>query len=148
MINKVILIGNVGNDPEVKPVGETRVANFSIACSERWTDKDGVKQEKTEWIRIQAWRKLAEIVEKYVHKGQQVYVEGKIRTRSYDKDGVTTYTTEVVIDTLKILGKKEGPNEGLTASDEPGATSGLKSKNDFSANQPDVPAPEEDDLPF
>ena len=88
-INKVIIIGNVGNDPEVKRIDNgNAVANFSIATSETWKDKDsGQKQEKTEWHRIVVWGRLAEIIEQYVKKGSKLYLEGKLQTRSYEQDG-------------------------------------------------------------
>ena len=107
-INKVILIGNLGKDPEVRytPDG-TPVANFSIATSDRWTDKEsGEKREKTEWHRIVAWRRLAEICGEYLSKGRQVYVEGKLQTRSWEKDGITRYTTEIVAADVQFLGKR------------------------------------------
>ena len=97
-INKVILVGNLGQDPEVRYTQDgTAVATFSIATSESWKDKTtGDKKERTEWHRIVAWRKLGEICGEYLSKGRQVYVEGKLQTRSWEKDGVTRYTTEVV----------------------------------------------------
>ena len=111
MVNKVILVGNVGADPEVKAVGESKVANLTLATSETYKDKQGEKKTVTEWHRLVIWRGLADIVEKYVKKGSQLYVEGKLQTRSWeDKDGNKKFTTEVVVDTLKMLGggqKKE-----------------------------------------
>lgn len=111
MLNKVILIGNVGADPEVKAVGESKVANLTLATSETYKDKQGEKKTATEWHRLVIWRGLAEIVEKYVKKGTSLYVEGKLQTRSWeDKDGNKKFTTEIVVDTLKMLGggqKKE-----------------------------------------
>jgi single-strand DNA-binding protein len=105
-INKVIIVGNLGNDPEVRytPDG-TPAANFNVATSEDWTDKEsGEKKSKTEWHRIVVWRKLAEICGEYLEKGRQVYVEGKLQTRSWEKDGVTHYTTEIIADTVQFLG--------------------------------------------
>ena len=106
-VNKAILIGNLGKDPEVKfmPNGEA-VCNFSIATSESWTDKSGAKQEKTEWHNIVMFRKVAEIAGKYLKKGSTVYLEGKLQTRSWEKDGVTRYSTEVIADNMKMLGGK------------------------------------------
>ena len=97
-VNKVILVGNLGQDPEIKNLqGGNCVANFSLATTEKWTGKDG-KQEKTEWHKIVAWGKLAEICGKYLKKGSQVYVEGKNQTTKFTgKDGVVRYTTEVII---------------------------------------------------
>lgn len=110
MVNKVILVGNLGADPEVKDVNGSKVANFRIATSETYTDKQGAKQTNTEWHSIVAWRNLAEIIEKYVKKGSQVYVEGKLQTRSWEKDGVKHYSTEILISTLKMLGGKKEDN--------------------------------------
>ena len=108
-INKVILIGNLGRDPEVKYISDTPVANFSIATTEKWKDKQsGEWQEKTEWHRVVAWRYLAECVEKLFKKGKQVYVEGKLETRKWqDKDGNDKYTTEIVARELQLMGKKD-----------------------------------------
>jgi single-strand DNA-binding protein len=115
-VNKVILIGNLGRDPEVRytPDG-TAVANFSIATSMEWTDKgSGEKKERTEWHRIVAWRKLGEICGKYLSKGSQVYIEGRLQTRDWqDKDGNKRYTTEVIATDVQFLGPKEssGPRD-------------------------------------
>lgn len=109
MVNRVILVGNVGADPEVRTVGDTKVANFNLATSERgFKTKDGKEvPERTEWHRIVVWRGLASVVESYVKKGSQLYIEGKIRTRDYeDKDGNKRYTTEIVVDVLNMLGGK------------------------------------------
>jgi single-strand DNA-binding protein len=117
-LNKVMLIGNLGKDPEVRytPDG-TAVANFSIATSDVWTDKNtGEKKERTEWHRIVAWRRLAEIIGEYLSKGRQVYVEGKLQTRSWEKDGITRYTTEIVASEVKFLGNKNSVNENNVVS--------------------------------
>jgi len=107
-VNKVILIGNVGADPEVKTMDSgTMVANFNLATSETYKDKQGQKVVTTEWHRIVAWNKLAEILEKFVKKGQMLYVEGKIKTREYEKDGRKVYITEILADSIQMLGKKE-----------------------------------------
>jgi single-strand DNA-binding protein len=104
---KVILIGNLGKDPEVRymPNGEA-VCNFSIATTENWKDKAGVKQEKTEWHNIVAYRKLAEIMGEYLKKGSSVYIEGRLQTRKWEKDGVTRYSTEIIADNMQMLGSK------------------------------------------
>ena len=110
-INKVFLIGNLGSDPEIRtmPSGDM-VANFSIATSERWTSKDGNKEEKTEWHRIVAFRKLAEICSEYLFKGKQVYIEGRLQTRKWeDRDGNMRYTTEVVAGQMVMLGGRDFP---------------------------------------
>jgi len=115
-INKVILIGNLGRDPEVRytPDGAA-VANFSIATSEQWKDKaTGEKKERTEWHRIVAFGKLGEICGEYLSKGKQVYIEGRLQTRSWEKDGVTRYTTEIVASDVQFLGAKDSMK-----SDEP-----------------------------
>lgn len=107
MINKVTLIGNVGHTPKITNTDKTKIAAFSIATSERWTSADGEKKEATEWHNIVAFGKTAEIVEKYVEGGAQLYIEGKLKTRSYEnKDGVKMYRTEVYVETFKILGRK------------------------------------------
>ncbi len=108
-VNKVILVGNLGRDPEVRfmPNGEA-VCNFSIATTENWKDKSGVKQEKTEWHNIVMYRKLAEIAGEYLKKGRPVYIEGRLQTRKWEKDGVTRYTTEIVGDNMQMLGSKDG----------------------------------------
>ena len=107
MVNKFIAIGHMASDPEIKTAGSDTVANFRIGCSENWTDKNGVRQTKTEWISCVAWRKLAEIIEKYCKKGQLVYIEGKMQTRSWEKDGVKHYTTEILLESLNMLGPKK-----------------------------------------
>jgi single-strand DNA-binding protein len=112
-VNKVILIGNLGKDPELRytPDG-TPVANFSIATSDTWIDKEtNKKREKTEWHRIVAWRRLAENCGEYLFKGRQVYVEGKLQTRSWEKDNVTRYTTEIVASIVQFLGKRPDREE-------------------------------------
>lgn len=119
-INKAILVGNLGRDPEVRytPSG-VAVASFSIATSDEWKDKDtGEKKERTEWHRIVAWRRLGEICGEYLHKGSQVYIEGKIQTRSWeDRDGNQRYTTEIIAQTMQMLGssgrqgRAESPGE-------------------------------------
>ena len=106
-VNKVILLGRLGKDPEVRHLENgTPVTSFSIATSESYKDKNsGEKVEKTEWHNIVLWRGLAEVAEKYLHKGDQVYIEGKLQTRSWEKDGVTRYSTEIVGREMTMLGK-------------------------------------------
>ncbi len=141
-INKVILVGNVGRDPETRHLDKNvAVANFSLATTENYTSKTGEKVSTTEWHNIVAWRGLAEVVEKYVKKGSQLYIEGRIRTRSWDdKDGNKRYTTEIYADTLQMLGKREGHTEtdGQAPQSEPVTA----------VNEPDFSPAEEDDLPF
>lgn len=107
-INKVILVGNLGKDPEVRYMNDgTPVANFNIATSEEWTDKQtGDKRNRTEWHRIVAWRRLGEICGQYLSKGRQVYIEGKLQTRSWEQDGITRYTTEIIASTVQFLGRR------------------------------------------
>jgi len=142
-VNKVILIGNLGSDPELKytPSGAA-VTNFNVATNEIWNDKDGNKQERTEWHRVVLWRKLAEIAGEYLKKGSKVYLEGKLQTRSWeDKDGVKRYTTEVVADNMTML----------DAKGEGGSSSGASSAPPPSEAPPAAPAADsgaEDDLPF
>ena len=112
-LNKVMLIGNLGRDPEIRYSQQgTAMVNFSIATSEQWKDKNtGEKQEKTEWHRIVAFGKPAEILEKYLSKGSKVYIEGRIQTRNYEKDGQTHYTTEIVVREFQFLGGRQ-ENQG------------------------------------
>jgi len=104
-INKVTILGNVGQDPESRDVGSTSVTNFSIATSESWT-KDGEKHEKTEWHNVTAWGKLADIVSQYVHKGSKLYIEGKLQTRKWEKDGQTHYSTDIIASEVLMLDSK------------------------------------------
>lgn len=108
-VNKVILIGNLGRDPEIRYMQDgTPVANFSVATSENWNDKNtGERREKTEWHRIVAWRRWAEICAQYLSKGKQVYIEGKLQTREWeDKEGIKRYTTEIVVNFMQMLGTR------------------------------------------
>jgi len=113
-VNKVILIGNVGKDPECRYTESgSAVATLSLATTNRWRNKQGEQQEDTEWHRVVAYGKLAEIIEKYIDKGKPIYIEGRLQTRKWtDKQGVDRYTTEIVAETLQMLGHK-------TKSDEP-----------------------------
>lgn len=137
-LNKVQLIGNLGKDPELKytPSG-VAVATFSIATSESWKDQDGNQQEKTEWHNIVAWRKLAEICGEYLKKGKKVYLEGKLQTRNYEKDGIKRYVTEIVADQLIMLDGGGGAGKGSSSS---------STASESSPMQADVP--KDDDLPF
>jgi single-strand DNA-binding protein len=122
MINKVILIGNVGQDPEVRYTGDAsngaKVATLRLATTERYKDRNGNLQEHTEWHSVVVWRNTADVVEKYVRKGSQIYVEGRLRTRSWDdQNGNKRYATEIVADTLQLLGRKpEGQQGGYQQS--------------------------------
>jgi single-strand DNA-binding protein len=117
-VNKVILIGNLGKDPEVRHLeGGSTVANFTLATNEYYRDKQGTRIERTEWHNIAAWRGLAEMAEKFLKKGQQVYVEGKIRTRQYqDKDNQTRYITEIIADEITMLGSRPHGQEAAVGT--------------------------------
>ena len=141
-INKVILVGRLGKDPEMRytPDG-TAVANFTMATSEEWRDKNsGEKKERTEWHRIIAWRRLGEICGQYLTKGSQVYVEGKIQNRSYEQDGTTKYITEIVASTVQFLGGRE---DGGGRAKSTGSQ-----MNDPGYPEPPMTDSREDDIPF
>ena len=143
-VNKVILIGNLGRDPEVRRLENgSVVANFPIATSESYTDKSGQKVEITDWHDIVVWRGLAEIAEKYLKKGHKVYVEGKLKKRSYqDKENITRYITEVLADEFTMLSRPENSDK---PSEAPYSSEGTPSKmQNMDLNLND----EEDDLPF
>jgi single-strand DNA-binding protein len=113
-VNKVILIGNLGRDPETRyTTGGDAIANLNIATTEQWKDKSGEKQEKTEWHRVVLFGRQAEIAGEYLKKGRSVYIEGRLQTRKYtDKDGVEKYSTEIVGDRMQLLGSREGGGGG------------------------------------
>ena len=147
-INKVILIGNVGKDPEVRHLeSNVSVANFPLATSENYTNKSGEKVTTTEWHNIVCWRNMATLAENYIRKGSQIYIDGRIRTRSYDaQDGSKRYITEIYADSIQLLGKKGdgGPNESPRVNDgasanEPASDHGVYGNNGIK---------EEDGLPF
>ena len=137
-VNKVILIGNLGKDPEVRYTADgTAVASFSIATSQRWTNKDGERAERTEWHKIVAWRKLGEICGQYLSKGKQVYIEGRLQTRSWeDKDGNKRWTTEIVAQTMQMLGRA-GDVADMQDSGKPAAQEDASDRT-----------PLDDDIPF
>ncbi len=143
-VNKVILIGNLGSDPEVRTIESgAKVANFSIATSERFKDKNGNQVDRTEWHNIVMWRGLAEIAEKYLKKGSQVFVEGKLRTRSWDdQNGNKRYTTEVLVDNMTLLGRPDGG--GASSAPSAPAAAPKNQVNEPSASMDDI----DDDLPF
>jgi single-strand DNA-binding protein len=119
-VNKAIILGNLGKDPEVRflPNGDA-VCNFSIATTESWKDKNGQKNDKTEWHNIVLFRKLAEIAGEYLKKGRPVYIEGRLQTRKWqDKEGADRYTTEIVADTMQMLGSRDEAREALSAPAE------------------------------
>ncbi|MBL6875940.1 MAG: single-stranded DNA-binding protein [Chitinophagales bacterium] len=152
MINKVTLVGRLGKDPEVRHFdNNSSVCNFTIATSESYTDKEGQRVEQTEWHNLAIWRKgLVDVAEKYLKKGHLLYVEGKLRTRSWDdKDGNKKYTTEVVVDSFKMLEKRESssnnPGEGQNFSKAPEPISNQSASQDSSSAKVEN---ESDDLPF
>ena len=125
-VNKVILVGNAGKDPEVRYLEKNvAVANFTFATTDRaYTTQNGVQvPERTEWHNIVAWRGLAELAEKYIRKGSQLYIEGKIQTRSWEKEGIKRYTTEIFADNIQLLGKKPENHEIVTSVAAPAAES-------------------------
>ncbi len=150
-INKVILIGNLGKDPEVRftPGGQA-VANFNIATSESWNDKtSGQKVEKTEWHRIVVWGKLAELCGEYLKKGRQCYVEGRLQTREWtDKEGQKKYTTEVVANTVQFLGGGPGRAEGAGGYQPKTETAPAGGNSNDSGPDDMGGPPPADDIPF
>lgn len=168
-VNKVILIGNVGKDPEVRyldqnPANGTnaKVASFPLATSERYRDRNGEQHENTEWHNIVAWRNSADIAEKYVRKGTQLYIEGRLRTRSWtDQAGNKRYTTEIVVDNLQLLGRRPdnpgGPSDAFPGAGQGtgyGPAGGYRQPVQSAYQAPAAPqaavpdTPPEDDLPF
>jgi len=149
-INKAILVGNVGKDPEIRYFErdndkKNSVATFTLATTERgYTLANGTQvPERTEWHNIIAWRGLAELAEKYIRKGSQIYVEGKISTRSWEKDGITRYTTEIIAENIQLLGAKR-------TDTAPGAAPSQTENKKAEAATPQMPEPggSADDLPF
>ncbi len=159
-VNKVILVGNVGKDPDVRYLDEnTAVCNFPLATSEVYKNRDGQKVEQTEWHNIVLWRGLAQVAEKYVKKGSQLYIEGRIRSRSYDdKDGIKRYITEIVGDSMQMLGRRQDDNSGAYDPGTSSTAAGSKPAGEKTGgtpgngiDQPDAISSSEnetDDLPF
>lgn len=146
-VNKVILVGHLGKDPELRytPSG-VPVCTFTMATSERYKDKSGQLQEQTEWHNIVAWRGLAETCGKYLHKGKQIYVEGKLQTRSYeDRNGGKRYNTEIVISQMQMLGNKGSGYEKVRSDSDKRSDAPLNSNNDNGSLSDEVPY---DDPPF
>jgi len=162
-VNKVILVGNLGRDPEVRfmPNGEA-VCNFSIATTDSWKDKSGAKQERTEWHNIVMYRKLAEIAGEYLKKGRPVYVEGRLQTRKWQtKEGQDRYTTEIIADQMQMLGGRESGSSNTSYDGGMDQSSAASDFNQAPANQAATPASSakaatsgsgfddfEDDIPF
>ena len=153
-INKVILLGNVGRDPEIRSLENGgKVAQFSLATNENYKEKDGNCKEQTEWHNIVAWNYQADKAEQFLHKGAQVYIEGKIRTRQWtDKENVIRYTTDIIAEKILLLGRK---NEGQNFPPIPDENNYVKPKSstttpDSNINEPEITSDDqkEDDLPF
>jgi single-strand DNA-binding protein len=151
-VNKVIIVGRLGQDPEIRYMADgTAVTNFSLATSETWKDKQtGEKKERTEWHRIVAWRQLGELCGKYLSKGSQCYIEGRLQTRSWEKDGVTRYTTEIVANDVQFLGSRDD-SSARTRDDAPGRgrpAGGGNQMTDRGYPEPPMPDSRDDDIPF
>lgn len=154
-LNKAMILGNVGADPELRyTAGGQAVITLSVATSDRWKDKDGNEQDRTEWHKIVVWGKQAEQCHKYVGKGKQILVEGRIQTRKYDdKDGVTRYSTEIVADRVTFLGGGSGTEDGQASgapksSPKPSAPSAPKTGGKSPAKGGFDDSFSEDDIPF
>lgn len=153
-VNKVILVGNLGKDPEVRHLESgVPVASFSLATSESYNDRNsGERKTVTEWHNVVLWRGLAEVAEKYLHKGDQVYIEGKLRTRQWEKEGVTRYTTEIVGENMTMLGGRPRTDESGSREPTPAAQATSKPAAQPASqaveSTPDTSAGEVDDLPF
>ncbi|MCY4358681.1 MAG: single-stranded DNA-binding protein [Gammaproteobacteria bacterium] len=155
-INKVIIVGNLGNDPDIRSTpGGTTVANVSVATSDSWNDKNtGERQERTEWHRVVFFNRLAEIVEQYLKKGSKVYIEGRLQTRSWEQDGIKRYSTEIVANEMQMLDSRgsQGGDAGYAPpyqqasspapSQQPEASPASAAATSFSDEVPD------DDIPF
>lgn len=144
-VNKVILIGRLGNNPDIRYTpGGSAVANFSVATNESYNDKSGQKQEKTEWHRVVVWGKLAQLCGEYLQKGRQVYLEGKLQTRQWqDKDNQTKYTTEIIAQSVQFLGAGAATGAGAGA-----AANGNDGANNFANVNMEQPSFTEEDIPF
>lgn len=154
-LNKVMLIGNVGKDPEVNNLEKGgKVAKFTLATSEKYTDKSGNKTEKTEWHNIVAWGPLADLVEKYVTKGKQIYIEGQIRNRSWEQDGIKKYASDINVVSMQFLGGGNSANSGKEMNINTSNVSSTpeKSAPNKKATKEPVSTPvmddTDDDLPF
>ncbi len=148
MINKVILVGHLGKDPEVKYLDKDRaVANFSLATNERYNDRNGNKVETTEWHNLEMWDGLAKVAEKYLKKGSLIYVEGKLKTDEYEKDGIKRYSTRIRVNTLNMLDKASGNSSNNNPSAE--TTAPVKKVEEHNEAAIDSIVQEgDDDLPF
>ena len=147
-INKVILVGNLGKDPEVRAVGtDKKVASFSLATTESYKNKSGERVDQTEWHNIVFWGPIVDVIERYLRKGSQIYVEGKIRTRSYDdKDGIKKYITEIVGDTMTMLGTKGSSDSQGSSNPSSSSSSVVPAMESAGSFEPQTSGA--DDLPF
>lgn len=150
-LNKAMIIGNLGRDPEIRYTQDGKaVTSFSIATTDKWRDKaTGENREKTEWHRIVAFDRLGEICGEYLSKGKQVYVEGRLQTRSWEKDGVTRYTTEIVATAMQMLGTKSSSGDFQTGDGH--SAGGFKADNDYNKKTASENSPSsgpDDDIPF
>jgi len=144
-LNKVMLIGNLGKDPEIRQAGSANVCEFSIACTEKWKSQQGEAKEKTEWVNITCWRDLADIVKKYCFKGDKVFIEGKLETQSWDdrESGQKRYKTHVVADKVQFLTDKRNQGAPPAQRSGGGGAQGASSSGGRASQ-----SPAEDDLPF
>ena len=158
-LNKVMLIGNVGRDPEIRYLegnsqgGGTKVATFTLATTERYRDRNGELRENTEWHNIVAWRQTADVVERFVKKGTQLYIEGRLRTRSYtDQQGIKKYTTDINADNLQLLGRRQD-DQGQGGGYQPQESYGAPAGQPQGGQAMDIPnegftSLQDDDIPF
>jgi single-strand DNA-binding protein len=156
-VNKAILVGRLGRDPETRYISSGQaVCNFNLATDETYKDKNGERQKRTEWHRIIVWGKLAEIAQQYLKKGSQIYVEGRIQTREWEKDGLKRYTTEIVANSFKFLGGRSEGGSGTPSAGGGGRSSGFSSgetSQDVSGGPDEFGGgggaePTEEDIPF
>ena len=138
-VNLVIILGRLGKDPEIKYLlNGNAVANFSMATEESWKDKQtGEQQTKTEWHRVTAFQRLAEIIGEYVHKGDQIYIKGKIQTRQYEKDGETRYITEIIAQEMQMLGSKKDSQR--PRNEDPGKEAAAQNMDNNDSFDDDIP---------
>jgi len=154
-VNKAIIVGNLGKDPEMRfTQSNTAVANFNVATTDTWNDRDGQKQERTEWHRVVAWGRLGEICGQYLKKGKQVYIEGRIQTREWeDQQGQKKYSTEIVAQTMQMLGRAGDAGDGggqggglAREAQSGGSTTEASDRGSFP--EPPMPGAMDEDLPF
>ena len=150
-VNKVILIGALGADPEVRTTPQgAMVANLRLAVSETWKDQQGQRKERTEWVNLVLWRQQAEIAQKYLRKGSKIYAEGKLQTRSWDdkQTGAKRYATDVMVDTFTMLDGRPANADGMSGAREPQAWGHRARGAKAATSQPSTSSTPDDDLPF